>query len=371
MKVGGTIRLEWGETLLVVVYEVWAWDGSWTHLGTTQDSHYVHMDFVPGREYQYTVRAVTESGQASAWSDYVSATAPTSAAPTLIIRAISGGPVEISWTPVSDAARYLLWVHDAESGWQQVASDLTTSPYVDTERTIGVTYHYTIAAVDADGNQGPWSKQEWVRPYDANQDVRNRPLGDRFGIEIGKQIRVGGVIVAAEVGVPDGAVERTREIISAILADRPDLLAAMEDYHAVVLIRPQMRGGAASHSRNVDENLFVITAVVPLPVNDPVCRVVIHEFAHLIHFTLYELTPGHEFDQRLQALYRSTMDAGLWSGLYGSTSHKEYWAEAVTFWLQDEVPAPHYSTLEEYDPRAVALIEETLGDAEVPWYCTR
>jgi len=79
-------------------------------------------------------------------------------APTLTAEA-SERAVTLTWTEVTDAARYELfsWLDD-DTGWQQIGGDdLTGTSYTHSGLVAGVTYFYQIRAVNADDEEGEWS----------------------------------------------------------------------------------------------------------------------------------------------------------------------------------------------------------------------
>ena len=67
--------------------------------------------------------------------------------------------VEVTWTSVTGAAVYQLWVWwNDDPGWQLLGDGaLTGNLYTHTQLTPGRTYFYLIAAVDSGGTRGPWS----------------------------------------------------------------------------------------------------------------------------------------------------------------------------------------------------------------------
>ena len=161
----GGVDLSWTEVSGAARYELWAWDSvnEWQQIGgdSLTGTSYAHTDVIAGTTYFYTVRAVNTDDEKSAWSDYVSAIAPVSAStlavPALTAEATESG-IELSWTAVTDAVRYELWVWDSVNGWQQVGGDsLTGTSYTHTDVTAGTTYFYSIRAVDAGGQSSPWS----------------------------------------------------------------------------------------------------------------------------------------------------------------------------------------------------------------------
>lgn len=103
----------------------------------------------------------------------------------------------------------------------------------------------------------------------------------------------------------------------------------------------------------------------------PTENISIHEFAHAIHeMAMDQLDPT--FDARLKKAYDEAIAGGKWKGTYAATNHKEYWAEGVQSWFDDNRENDdlhnHVNTraeLKDYDPALAALCAEVLGDS--PW----
>ena len=97
-------------------------------------------------------------------------------------------------------------------------------------------------------------------------------------------------------------------------------------------------------------------------------NILIHEFGHTIHeMGLVALDPS--FDGRLRAAFKGARESGLWKGTYAITDHKEYWAEGVQSWFDDnrENDALHNhvdtrAELKEYDPNLAKLCAEVFGE---------
>ncbi len=96
--------------------------------------------------------------------------------------------------------------------------------------------------------------------------------------------------------------------------------------------------------------------------------ILIHEFAHCIHLRgMLNVDPT--FDIRLRSAYDSAMKAGLWKGKYASVNHHEYFAEGVQSWFDnnrsDDHDHNHVDTrieLIEYDPSLAEMCREVFGE---------
>jgi hypothetical protein len=102
-------------------------------------------------------------------------------------------------------------------------------------------------------------------------------------------------------------------------------------------------------------------------------NILIHEFAHNMHLRgILELDPS--FDDRLGKSYEAAMKAGLWKGKYASVNDREYFAEGVQSWFDDNREPDHdhnhvntRKDLIEYDPGLAALCREVFGETELKY----
>lgn len=101
--------------------------------------------------------------------------------------------------------------------------------------------------------------------------------------------------------------------------------------------------------------------------------ILIHEIAHNIHLRgVLNLDPT--FDARLKKTYDAAMAKGLWKGKYASVNDREYFAEGVQSWFDNNREPDHdhnhvntRAELLEYDPGLAALCREIFGDTELKY----
>ena len=173
---GGAVELSWEAVQDAARYELQTWwdaETGWQPLGgdNLTGTSFTHTTVIAGVTYFYSIRAINAAGQTSGWlKPFPSATVPVEgtsgsgnrpATPELTAAAVVGA-VELSWEAVQDAARYELYTWwDAETGWQQLGGDnLTATSFTHTTVTAGITYLYSIRAVNAAGQTS-----DWLQPY--------------------------------------------------------------------------------------------------------------------------------------------------------------------------------------------------------------
>jgi hypothetical protein len=207
-----------------------------------------------------------------------------------------------------------------------------------------------------------------------------------------KYMDAGGLPVVGSARVSDFALREAVWIIEHVLGGRGDILRAMAENRVRVAVmawnefttdipehshlRPKAywdrraRGlGATRRAPAVscaEENLLCFPG-------DPYARenILIHEFAHTIHETGLS-TVDPTFDPRLRAAFEHAKGLDLWAKTYARVDRKEYWAEGVQCWFDNNRendachgPVNTRAELKEYDPELAKLCAEILGDG--PW----
>ena len=208
----------------------------------------------------------------------------------------------------------------------------------------------------------------------------------------GKYVDAGGVPIVSSLTVPDEALLRARDILSEMLAARPELYAALVrkgtrvaigERGGVVSDLPEFRDSGIyddlhSKTRGIYEDELPQGGAITVAFEENIlCHdgesnkgndTLVHELAHAVEFAMPD-----EFMERVDSAYRQAMEAGLWRGAYAASNAREYWAEAVMGWFAlrgaSRIGATTRSSLWSYDPGVATLVHEVFGDAAVSASC--
>jgi hypothetical protein len=220
-----------------------------------------------------------------------------------------------------------------------------------------------------------------------------------------QQISAGGFPIVASAKVSPYALKEAAYLVNMMLAKRPDVREAMiksgarmcimahDEYTTDLPEFQRMAMGEKSEIPGVSAKDFWDARARGLggSEHDPLCSVaeenvlafrgdpyekeniLIHEFAHNIHLRgMLNVDPT--FDRRLRETYEAAMKAGLWKGKYASVNSREYFAEGVQSWFDDNRVNDHdhnhvhlRAQLIEYDPGLAALCREVFGDTELKY----
>jgi dipeptidyl aminopeptidase/acylaminoacyl peptidase len=197
-----------------------------------------------------------------------------------------------------------------------------------------------------------------------------------------KYLDVKGLPVAASAEVDDQALHRTYDLVTHLLAGRPDILQAMvKNGTRLVIIgkdqvytdmpeyrnRPnpaylneRVRGtGGLDVTSFGEENLLNL----PLDRYDDE-SIAVHEFCHTIDAALSRFDPS--WRERLAQAYRSAMSKGLWKNAYASSNPAEYWAEICQSYFDcNRVNNWNHAAIgtreqfKQYDPEGYDLVRTT------------
>ena len=143
------ITVSWEAVSNAAKYQVFrkVQGGSWEKLGTTTSTKYSDKKAVFSETYLYSVRAMTKKGNYI--NRYGNGTRITRIvpAPKLTLTNVEEG-VEVSWKPMTDAAKYSVYVKNEAGKWTRLKTVRDTS-YIDTAAVNGVEYTYSVTGYDA------------------------------------------------------------------------------------------------------------------------------------------------------------------------------------------------------------------------------
>lgn len=197
-----------------------------------------------------------------------------------------------------------------------------------------------------------------------------------------KYLDVRGLAVAASAEVADEALERTRYLVSHLLAGRPDILQAMakNGTRLIVIGRNQVYTDMPEYRNNpnptyMNERVrgtggFDVTSFgeenllnLPLDRYDDE-SIAVHEFCHTIDAALRRIDPS--WRERLRDTYQHALSRGLWKNAYAASNPAEYWAELCQSYFDcNRINNWNHNTigtreqLKQYDPEGYDLVKTT------------
>ena len=152
------VKLAWdavGGAAKYYIYRKGPGETSFTKLVATTELSYTNKSVVSGKEYRYSVRAVTADGTTlSAYS--AGQSIKFMKAPVFTLENVSTG-VKLSWSAVGGASKYYIYRKaPGETGFTKLVatSDLT---YTNRSVTAGKEYRYAIRSVASDGTLSAYS----------------------------------------------------------------------------------------------------------------------------------------------------------------------------------------------------------------------
>jgi len=189
---------------------------------------------------------------------------------------------------------------------------------------------------------------------------------------------VQGMPVVASPEVADLALQRTYDIVTHLLAGRPDIIKAMVDrgmYLTIIgkdqvytdlpenrsapnpaYLNERVRGTGGFPTSFGEENLLSL----PIDRYDDE-SIGVHEFCHTIDSTLARLDPT--WRERKNAMYKNAAAKGLFKDTYAGSNSSEYWAEIAQAYFDcnrinnwNHGPIGHREQLKIYDPEGYEMV---------------
>src|ERR1051326_8476447 len=209
---------------------------------------------------------------------------------------------------------------------------------------------------------------------------RDRDVARQF---YNKYIDVKGMPVVAAAVVADQALQRTYSIVTHLLAGRPDVVDALvkNRMYLIIIGRDQVytdmpeyrhhpnpayqnervRGTGGRPTSFGEENLLSL----PIDRYDDE-SIGGREFCHTIDGTLRSIDPT--WSDRRNAVYRNTINKGLWKNTYTGSNPGEFWAEICQSYFDcnrvnnwNHGPIGTREQLKVYDPESYELVRTTFN----------
>jgi len=197
-----------------------------------------------------------------------------------------------------------------------------------------------------------------------------------------KYIDVKGMAVIAAADIADEALQRTYDIVTHMLAGRPDILDAMVRNGTRLIIigkdqvytdMPEYRNSRNPEYQNervrgtggLGQTSFGEENLLNLPLDRYDDESIgVHEFCHTIDAALRRIDSG--WSQRLRQTYQNAVGKGRWKYAYTGSNAGEYWAEICQSFFDcnrvnnwNHGPIANRDQLKQYDPEGYELVKTT------------
>ena len=219
----------------------------------------------------------------------------------------------------------------------------------------------------------------------------------------------GGIPILASDKVPLPALEASRDMVSGMLAHRPDVaeLLVQASFRVAIMAEDETTTDLPEQAdwtkparddprltrcerKHYDTRIGALTdreywhrrargmggRLTSSSVEDVLGQrnsryfgetILVHEFSHGILKALRIADPA--LAAQVDAAYAAAQENGLWAGEYAMTNVDEYWAEGTQFWfnsnrlaVMDGVRVLDHTDLAAYDPALYAVLGQTYGD---------
>jgi hypothetical protein len=208
-----------------------------------------------------------------------------------------------------------------------------------------------------------------------------------------KHLDAKGIPVAASAEVADQALQRTYDLVTHLLAGRPDVIEGMvkNGMYLIIIGRDQLYTDMPEyrHHPNPEYQNERVRGTGGLPTSFgeenllslPVDRyddesIGLHEFCHTVDSTLRSIDSS--WSERRKLVYQHALEKGLWKNTYAGSNPGEYWAETcqcyfncarVNNWNHGSIGTREQ--LKVYDPEVYDLIRTTFNlSPEQDWHYT-
>jgi hypothetical protein len=233
--------------------------------------------------------------------------------------------------------------------------------------------------VTADGDPPPViaPPEKFFHPFHPEDQAAARAFYKKY-------LEINGVPLAAAGEVSDQALQRDYDIVTHMLAGRPDILQTMVNSGTrLIIIGKDQRYTDMPEYRNAPNPAYLnerVRGTGGLEVTSfgeenllclPTDRydresIAVHEFCHTIDAALSRMDAT--WHMRLRKTYQDAMSMGLWKNTYAGSNPAEYWAETCQCYFDcgrannwNHGPIARREQLKIYDPEVYELIKTTFN----------
>ena len=198
--------------------------------------------------------------------------------PQNLATTVGVGQVALSWDAADNAVSYELRTWDSiDRQWSAIGGILTSTTYTHTVQTDGRTTSIRSAQKGASGARSAWSERVYAAVVPTQFPPPHSSLG--FDLVYQKYLEDDGVVIVGVSEVTDAKMIQAREIHNRYARQQADLLESMVYYNTTLYFNDDAR--AAAYRIQTSAGQWWGTN---LPETETYCYVILHEFAHLIHF---------------------------------------------------------------------------------------
>jgi hypothetical protein len=244
-----------------------------------------------------------------------------------------------------------------------------------------------VSGTDGATNQAAANRQSSMTPEQVSTEMA---IYHKF---YKKYIDVKGMPVVAAGEVSDLALQRTYDIVTHLLAGRPDVLQSMVTSKTYLIIigknqvytdmpeyrnhpdpayqNERVRGTGGNPTSFGEENLLSL----PIDRYDDE-SIGVHEFCHTIDSAMRSVDPT--WTDRKNKVYRDALAKGLWKNTYAGSNPGEFWSEICQSYFDNNRvnnwnhgPIANRQQLKEYDPDSYELVKTAFNlSPEQDWHYT-
>ena len=146
----GKPKISWSKVTGADKYELYratSKSGTYTKIGSTTGTSIINKSAVTGKQYYYKVKAVSNEGVVSSYSNIVNRTCDLPRPVVTATNVASTGKVKLSWKAIDGATGYeVYWAASKDGSYTKIAT-VTGTSVTNSSAKAGKTYYYKVKAI--------------------------------------------------------------------------------------------------------------------------------------------------------------------------------------------------------------------------------